>query len=143
MFMIRMLGIVLALIFTLLSFLHLYWAAGGRFGRGVAVPTVGGKRLMNPSPVGTILVAAALLAAALVVLGRLKFWGAGVPGWIFYAGTWVLSVLFLLRSIGDFRYVGFFKSVSGTDFARWDTILFSPLCLFIAAAAFLISYYEA
>jgi hypothetical protein len=141
--MIRILGIVLAVIFALLSLLHLYWAAGGRFGRGVAVPTVGGERLMNPSPFGTILVAAALFAAALVVLGRLKFWGAGVPVWIFYAGTWVIAVLFLLRTIGDFRYVGFFKSVSGTDFARWDTMLFSPLCLFIAVAAFLVSYYEA
>lgn len=141
--MIRMLGVVLAVIFALLSFLHLYWAAGGRFGRGAAIPTAGGERLLNPSPLGTILVAAALFAAVLVVLGRLKFWGAVVPGWIFYAGTWVISVLFLLRAIGDFRYVGFFKSVSGTDFARWDTILFSPLCLFIAAVAFLISRYEA
>lgn len=141
--MIRILGILLAAVFSLLGLLHLYWAAGGRFGRGVAVPTVGGERLMNPSPVGTILVAAALFAAALVVLGRLKFWGAVVPVWIFYAGTWVIAALFLLRTIGDFRYVGFFKSVSGTDFARWDTMLFSPLCLFIAAAAFLISYYEA
>ncbi|MET0624047.1 MAG: DUF3995 domain-containing protein [Pyrinomonadaceae bacterium] len=141
--MIRILGIVLAGIFALLSFIHLYWAGGGRLGRGVAVPTAGGARLLNPSPLGTILVAAALLAAALVVLGRIKFWGASVPGWIFYVGTWVIAVLFLLRTIGDFRYVGFFKSVSGTDFARWDTILFSPLCLFIAVAAFLISYYEA
>lgn len=141
--MIRMLGVVLAVIFSLLSFLHLYWAGGGRFGRGAAIPTAGGERLLNPSPFGTILVAAALFAAALVVLGRLKFWGAVVPGWIFYVGTWVISALFLLRTIGDFRYVGFFKSVSGTDFARWDTILFSPLCLFIAVAAFLISYYEA
>lgn len=144
--MVRMLGIVLAVVFALLSLLHLYWAAGGRFGRGAAIPTaptVGGERLLNPSPFGTILVAAALFAAVLVVLGRLKIWGSFVPGWIFYAGTWVLSLLFLLRTIGDFRYVGFFKSVSGTDFARWDTILFSPLCLFIAVAAFLVSYYEA
>lgn len=141
--MIRILGIVLAVVFALLSLLHLYWATGGRFGRGVAVPTAGGERLLNPSPLGTILVAAALFAAVLVVLGRLKIWGGGVPRWIFYVGTWVIAVLFLLRTIGDFRYVGFFKSVSGTDFARWDTILFSPLCLFIAAAAFLVSYYEA
>jgi hypothetical protein len=88
------------------------------------------------------LVAAALFAAMLVVLGRLKMLGAVVPGWIFYWGTWAIALLFLLRAIGDFRYVGFFKSVSGTAFARWDTILFSPLCLFIAVAAFLISYYE-
>ena len=140
--MMRILGILLAMIFAVLSFFHLYWAAGGRFGGGAAIPTAGGERLFTPSPFGTILVAA-LFAAMLVVLGRLKFLGAVIPGWIFYWGTWVISLLFLLRAIGDFRYVGFFKSVLDTDFARWDTNLFSPLCLFIAVAAFLISYYEA
>jgi hypothetical protein len=140
--MVRILGIVLAVIFAILSFFHLYWAAGGRFGIGAAVPTVGNERLLTPSPLVTILIAAALFAAMLVVLGRLEMWGAFVPGWIFYSGTWVISLLFLLRAIGDFRYVGFFKSVSDTDFARLDTILFSPLCLFIAVVAFLISRYE-
>lgn len=140
--MIRILGILLAVVFAILSLFHLYWAAGGRFGGGAAIPTTsGGARLLTPSPVGTVLVAAALFAAMLVVLGRLKIWGAFIPGWIFYSGTWMISLLFLLRSIGDFRYVGFFKSVNDTSFARWDTILFSPLCLLIAVLAFLISYY--
>ena len=137
--MIRILGILVAVIFAVLSFFHLYWAAGGRFGGSAAIPTVGGKSLFNPSPFVTILVAAALFAAMLVVLGRLEMWGAFVPGWIFYSGTWVISLLFLLRTIGDFRYVGFFKSVTDTNFARWDTILFSPLCLFIGIVAFLIN----
>jgi hypothetical protein len=141
--MIRILGILLAVIFAILSFFHLYWAVGGRFGIGAAIPTVGGKHLLNPTPFGTILVAAALFAAMIVVLGRIKIWGAFLPSWIFYWGTWVIALLFLLRTIGDFRYVGFFKSVTDTNFARWDTILFSPLCLFIGIVAFLISYYEA
>jgi hypothetical protein len=140
--MIRILGILLAVIFVILSLFHLYWAADGRFGGTAAIPTVGGKALLHPSPFGTILVAAALFAAMLVVVGRLKMWGAFIPSWVFYSGTWVISLLFLLRTIGDFRYVGFFKSVTDTNFAHWDTILFSPLCLFIALAAFLISYYK-
>lgn len=139
--MIRILGILLAALFAISSCFHLYWAAGGGFGSGVTIPTAGGQRLLHPSPLGTILVAAALLAATLVVLGRLKIWGAFVPGWIFYWGTWVISLVFLLRTVGDFRYVGFFKSVTDTNFARWDTILFSPLCLIIGIVAFLISYY--
>lgn len=140
--MVRIPGILLAVIFAILSFFHLYWAAGGRFGIGATIPTTGGENLFKPSPFGTILVAAALFAAMLVVLGRLKIWGAFVPGWIFYWGAWVISLLFLLRAIGDFRYVGFFKSVTDTNFAQLDTILFSPLCLFISIVAFLISYYE-
>ena len=141
--MVRILGILLAVIFAILGFFHLYWAAGGRFGGGAVIPTgAGGERLLNPSPFWTILVAAELFAAMLVVLGRLKMWGAFIPRRIFYVGTWVILLLFLLRTIGDFRYVGFFKSVTDTTFARWDTILFSPLCLFIGIVALLISYYE-
>jgi hypothetical protein len=34
-----------------------------------------------------------------------------------------------LRSVGDFRLVGFFKRVRGTRFARYDSLLFSPLSL--------------
>ncbi len=140
--MVRILGILLAIILGILSFFHSYWAAGGRFGIGSTVPTTGGKSLFKPSPFVTILVAAALFAAMLVVLGRLEIWGAFVPGWIFYSGTWVISLVFLLRAIGDFRYVGFFKSVTDTNFAHLDTILFSPLCLFMSLVAFLISRYE-
>ncbi len=141
--MVRVFGILLAVIFAILGFFHLYWAAGGRVGTGAAIPTAGGERLLNSSPFWTVLVAAALFAAMLVVLGRLKIWGAFVPSWTFYLGTWIISLLFLLRAIGDFRYVGFFKSVRDTNFAHWDTILFSPLCLVIAILAFLISYREA
>jgi hypothetical protein len=41
----------------------------------------------------------------------------------------VLGAVFVLRAIGERKLVGFFKRVRGTAFARWDTWLFSPLCL--------------
>jgi hypothetical protein len=56
---------------------------------------------------------------------------------------WIIALLFPLRTIGDFQYFGFFETVTNTKFARWDTILFSPFCLSIAVADFLISRYEA
>jgi catechol 2,3-dioxygenase-like lactoylglutathione lyase family enzyme len=43
--------------------------------------------------------------------------------------------VFLLRAVGDFRLVGFFKRVRGTPFARWDTRLFSPLCVALGLAS--------
>jgi hypothetical protein len=79
----------------------------------------------------------------LVMLGRVRLWGAFVPKWVFAWGAWSISVLFFLRAIGEFRYVGFFKSVTATTFAHWDTWAFSPLCLFISIAAALVAYYEA
>ncbi|WP_423856182.1 DUF3995 domain-containing protein [Acidithiobacillus ferrianus] len=40
--------------------------------------------------------------------------------------------------MGDFRLVGFFKTVTGTRFARLDSTVFSPLCLAMAIGIFVI-----
>jgi Protein of unknown function (DUF3995) len=135
----KLLGILLATIFAILSLLHFYWATGGRFGIGVAIPQIEGKPAFTPSPLGTILVAVALLAAMFTILGQIGFLGDIIPSWIFRWATLVLAALFLIRSIGEFRLVGFFKQTSSSSFAAWDTFLFSPLCLFIAIVAFIIS----
>jgi hypothetical protein len=135
-------GILLAVIFAALSLFHLYWAAGGTFGNAATVPTVTGKRSFDPSPFATIVVAVALLVAMFIVIGQLGMLGGGIPKWIFRWGTWSLGTLFFLRAVGEFRLVGFFKEVRDTEFAYWDTRLFSPLCLVIAMLAFLVAYKE-
>jgi Protein of unknown function (DUF3995) len=137
------LGILLAIIFAALSLLHIYWASGGTFGSGATVPSVGSKPVFNPSPVGTILVAAALATAMLTILGQLNILGGAIPKWIFRWATWAISLLFFLRAVGEFRLIGFFKQVRETQFAAWDTWLYSPLCLVIAIIAFLLAYKEA
>ncbi len=147
-FIMRILGILLAVIFAVISLFHLYWATGGKFGIGVAVPTVavpsrGNVRAFKPSVGGTILVAFAFILAIAVILGQLRFLGDIVPHWIFRWGTWAFALLFFLRAIGEFRLVGFFKQVRDTPFAHWDTWLFSPLCLSIAIIAFILAYTEA
>lgn len=136
----NILGITLGAIFAILSLFHVYWAAGGRFGSAVTVPTVGGSRSFSPSPLGTVLVAVALFAAMLTILGQIGWLGETIPRWVFRWTTFGIAALFFLRAIGDFKLIGFFKQVNDTGFAFWDTFLFSPLCLFIAVAAFLISY---
>ena len=136
----NILGIILAAIFAILSLFHIYWATDGRFGSAVTVPTVGGEPSFNPSPFATVLVAVALFVAMLTVLGQIGFWGETIPRWIFRWATFGIAALFLLRAIGDFKLIGFFKQANDTGFAFWDSFLFSPLCLFIAVAAFLISY---
>jgi hypothetical protein len=141
--MVHRLGILLAVIFAALGLLHLYWAAGGRWGHGATVPSSGGKRLFSPSLLGTVMVALALLSAMAVILGRIGVWGAFVPAWVFACGVWGISVIFFLRSVGEFKYVGFFKRVRGTKFARWDTWLLSPLCLFISVVAGVLGFGEA
>ncbi|MHA7965352.1 DUF3995 domain-containing protein [Paenibacillus sp. CAU 1782] len=53
------------------------------------------------------------------------------PDWLFSFGGWLLGSLFRIRAIGDLKWVGFFKKRKGTLFAKWDTALFSPLCLLL------------
>jgi hypothetical protein len=146
--MVRIPGILLAVIFAVISLFHLYWAAGGKFGASVAVPTVaassrGNMRAFEPSAFGTVLVAFAFLLAIAVILGQLRFLGDILPHRIFRWGTWAIALVFFLRAIGEFRLVGFFKRVSDTPFAHWDTWLFSPLCLFIAVVALILAYTDA
>jgi hypothetical protein len=137
------LGLLLAVIFAVLSLLHFYWASGGRWGHEATVPSSGGERLFNPSLTGTIMVAMALLSAMAVILGRIGVWGAFLPAWVFIVGAWGISVIFFLRSVGEFKYVGFFKRVRGTKFAHWDTWLLSPLCLLISVIAGIVGCHEA
>jgi Protein of unknown function (DUF3995) len=138
--MAKVLGILLTAIFAAIALLHIYWALGGSTSNISAVPTVEGKQAFTPSTFGTLMVAAAFVMAIFVVLGQFGFLGALVPHWIFRTGLFTISVIFLLRAIGEFKLVGFFKSVTGTPFAAMDTGVFSPLCLAIAVMAFVVAY---
>lgn len=118
-----------------LAALHAYWAMGGSWGAAATIPTMNGQRTMQPGATATWTVAALLLAAALVICGRAGMLAAGRPAWVFHSGAWVITAVFLLRAVGNFSTFGFFKSIHGTLFAYWDSRLYSPLCLLLAALA--------
>ena len=140
--MLRNVTLLLALIFAVLGLLHFYWAAGGSFGGGAAIPSMAGEKIFTPSALASTTVGLLLLLGMYAFVGRIGYLTFGFPGWLFRFGTAVISLLFLLRAVGEFRYVGFFKSIKDSEFAGWDTYLFSPLCLFIAVSAFLVSYFD-
>jgi hypothetical protein len=121
--------IAMATILAALGLLHVWWGVVGVSGRSIALPEVDDKPAFQPSRLATFLVAAALALACALVLAR----GGLIPPLLSprltQIGTLGVGVVFSLRAIGDFRLVGFFKRVRGTPFARWDTRLFSPLCL--------------
>jgi hypothetical protein len=75
-----------------------------------------------------------------VVLTRAGLIAEGVPSWDSQGSAAVLGTVFVLRSIGDFRLMGFFKSVRGTRFALWDTWLYSPGCLFLGLGAWWLAW---
>lgn len=63
-------AIVVASILALLGAVHVSWALGGLRVGGAAVPQIGSKPAFTPTRAATLLVAAALFAAALLVLTR-------------------------------------------------------------------------
>lgn len=127
-------AIVVAAVLALLGAVHIYWAMGSMRLGGAAVPQIGGKPAFTPTRAATLLVAAALSVAAVLVLARGGVVAVPVPWWAIYWASWLLAAIFIGRSIGDFRLVGFFKRVRDSRFATYDTYAYSPLCLALGAA---------
>ena len=140
-----------AVVFTILSGLHFYWAFAGLFGAkarlmAATVPQINGKPLFRPSFWATVMIAVALLVCAFLSVWAMRpIYEGASPGFVSdrwcVCGNLSIGIVFLLRAVGDFRYVGFFKKVTGTAFARNDTFLYSPLCLLVSMVAFCIYFY--
>jgi hypothetical protein len=123
-------------ILVLLGLLHLFWAAGGKLGGAAAVPSVNGVATLKPSRAATIAVTAALFAAAVVVAMAGDVFAVTAPRVLTTALALVLATIFAARAVGDFHLVGFFKTRGDGSFAQLDSLIYSPLCLALAASIF-------
>ncbi len=139
--------VINTVIFLAISGLHFYWALGALFGKKIssssaALPEIEGKPLFIPSTFSTFIVAIGLLLFAKISsFGLIDFLSFKYFSPIIPYGNLAISVIFLVRAIGDFRYVGFFKKIKGTKFAENDTKYYSPLCGIISVFAFIVFYY--
>jgi len=127
--------LVLALlIIAFAAAFHLHWALGGRLGYNVSLPQQpDGRPVMahrlpwwRPAAGG---VALCLLVLALLMLGHAGHIALPLPsGWV---RLFLLTVgaAFTARALVPNRYVGFFKFLRTTRWARYDTRLYSPLFL--------------
>lgn len=135
----NLLSLLLSTVFFLLALLHVYWALGGRWAFSLTLPTnEAGKKMLNPGTFSCLVVAFGLGFFGLLYAEKAGILPLGLPEVIYSLGLWVCPAIFSLRAVGDFRYVGLFKSVKTTPFAKQDTAFYSPLCLFIALAGFLL-----
>ena len=115
-------------VFVALALWHFYMALGGlASGADGAVPIIGGQPLFMPSAQSTVAVGIALLLFAALVAATAGLPVVGLPTRLLVWLSYALAAGLLARAIGEFRYVGFFKRVRGTPFARLDTLLYSPL----------------
>ena len=133
-------AIILGIIFGLLSLLHVAWTIGIPWGFDAALPTnEEGKRVLNPTKRDSLIVAIGLGFFATFYL--LTYLGVRLTpsDTIEQVMSWVIPSIFVLRTLGDFKYVGLFKKVKTTPFARLDNRLILPLCMLIAALGFFLT----
>lgn len=133
-------AVLLSGILFVLSGIHFYWAWGGRWAAGVVVPArENGQKVFEPRPFETIIVAFSLMCTGIYILIRASLIRVILPHWLMQYGLYILGGLFLLRAIGEGRYVGFFKRIRKTTFGQLDTKYFSPFCLLLSILFFVLS----
>ena len=133
------LSVVLFLIFSVLSTFHVYWLFGGLWGGAMVMPTkTDSDAVFSPPKLATLVVAIGLFLFGVLYLVVVFKFDVPLPDWMLNAAYWFVPSIFILRSIGEFRYVGFFKKVKNTKFAKADTKIFAPLCLVIGIMGILV-----
>ncbi len=131
-----LIGLLLIAVFLFLSGIHFYWGLGGKWGASAAIPTKeNNEKVINPTMFECFVVAFGLLGFAVFILVKSRLLSLSLPVWILNYGLWAISILFTLRAIGEFKYVGFFKKIKFTTFGQLDTKYYSPLCLAIGLLA--------
>ena len=135
----RFLAAAIGIILLLLAIVHVYWAVAGMRG-GAALPTRSdGTPAMRPGAAASLAVALALTIAGGLVLSRGGLLPSLLPDRWVRLGTWGVALAFAARTCGEFHYVGLFRRVRGTPFAKWDAMLFTPLCAALATGTALIA----
>lgn len=136
---ITILSLILFLTFITLGGFHFYWLFGGVWGLEKIIPSKDNKASSLTIPkFATLLVALVLIIFGLMYLVKSGLINVQIPFWLTNYGFWVIPSIFILRAIGDFNYVGLFKKIKNTEFAKADSKLFSPLCLAIGIIGILI-----
>lgn len=130
-----------SLLLAALAATHVYWAAGGVWpaasreslaetvvGPG---PRFGGPGATFPPDIATYGVAAVLAGGSLVVTGAAHKWRRPVPPEAYSAAARVGAGILAVRGV-----VGLTTSLAArleAPYHRWDVVVYSPLCLLLAA----------
>lgn len=141
--MLSVISILLFLVFLFLSGIHFYWALGGRWGSAAVYPTIDDAiKPQMPGVVPTLIVAVGFLFMGLFILLKAEFIAVSIPLWISSYGLWILAAIFTIRAIGDFKYAGFFKKIKHTEFGKYDTKYYSPLCVLLVVLILILELNE-
>ena len=119
-------------VFLIIGLFHLYWAFGGNWGLKAAIPENEKGPLFKAEFGGTLVIAIIfILGVNLVIFDIMKYRIIFLQNYLYH----FMAIVFFLRGVGDFKYVGIFKRVKNTKFARYDYLLYSPLCFSVSIIA--------
>jgi len=110
------------------------------WGHTVTIPTdLNGRKLFRPGALTIFSVAIMLLFFALVNLCLIL---PVLPMPVKYIRFPLMGIalMFLLRAVGDFNYLGFTKRFNKTLFAKLDYALISPLCLILGISHLIVAF---
>ncbi len=139
--MIKAIAVLVCTIFVVLAMWHFHMAFADHSSESAAVPSRDGKPTFVPSTGATVAVAIVLLLFALLVACTSGILTLALPAPLLTGLSYALALGLLARAVGDLKYVGFFKRVRGTPFARMDTVLYSPLCLALSTGVATVAYF--
>ncbi|MBI3897149.1 MAG: DUF3995 domain-containing protein [Gammaproteobacteria bacterium] len=130
-------AIACVVVLAIAAAFHFYWGLGGKIGLVVSLPQrEGGQPTIKPGTFATHTVGFALVVAILIVLAYVGLMASPLPfGWL-RGGVALLAFVFTARALSWHKYAGLFKKVRNTRFGKYDTWLYSPLCLFLGVASF-------
>ncbi len=142
--MTSLLSILLSTVFFILSAIHFYWGFGGKWAFDDVYPTKedGTSLAKVPGVVASFIVATGLFVFGLFYLINGQIIPVVLPSYLRVYGYWIIAFIFFLRAVGDFKYIGMFKKIKKTSFAKNDTKIYTPLCIFISCLTFLLIYLD-
>lgn len=102
-------AVMSVMVLIIMGVFHFYWSFGGLIGLDKALPTKDGKLLFNPSKlltffVGVVLTVFAYIAYSLQFHDFTILKNSDIHKWSGLS----LSIIFIVRAVGEFNAVGFF-----------------------------------
>jgi hypothetical protein len=125
---------ITSLIFIIIGIIHGFWAFGGKWGVSTALPTKDESDfpVLRPRMLGTLFIGLLCFFASVLLLVQIDLITVIKSSHLSKGLCIVGGIVFLLRAIGEGKYVGFFKKIKHTRFAKQDTAFYSPLCVWIS-----------
>ncbi len=135
-------SIILIIIFFAAGGIHFWWVLGGTYGFNSSIPAhENGDMVFIPKKIESAIVGIGLSAMGFFYILKSHLVDINAPDWLLTYGGIIIPSIFILRAMGEFKYVGFFKKIRNTHFGKMDTKFFSPLCLLMGGLGFTVAIF--